>query len=84
MLLGWCALMLGTTLSLHAIDNHETIIAVLAVIFGAVALVLARRIMQLPCPICGANLYSTVRAAVRENAKACVCPQCSGHVQVSK
>ena len=82
LLLGWCGLGLITALSVRQTENMAAVVGGVAIVSGIVALILTRRIMRLSCPACGANLYWSLRGAIRGNTELQVCPHCGGEIQV--
>lgn len=79
-LLGWCALVLVTTAFTYRLQDKEIVISGVAIIAGSAAVFLGRRIMKMPCPACGANLYWSFREARRSHGGLRVCPQCGAGV----
>ena len=81
-LLGWCALVLITTGCTYRQQGKEIVIGGVAIIAGIAAVFLTRRIMKMPCPACGTNLYWSFREARQSDGGLRVCPQCGAGVQV--
>lgn len=79
-LLCWCALVLVTTACTYRLQGKEIVISGVAIIAGIASMFLARRIMQMPCTTCGANLYWSIRKARHNAGGLRVCPQCGARV----
>lgn len=56
--------------------HSQSVVAVTAIVAGIVALLLVRRLLKLPCPGCGTNLYGPIRATLRSKAPLPECPEC--------
>lgn len=75
-MLGWCAVVLAAAPALDGTRDEGIVLGGIAIVAGLVALLLARRLMRMPCPACGTNLYRPLRAATRRGSRLAACPRC--------
>lgn len=75
-IVGWCGLLLAALSALGEKLDKGFILAGIAIVASLIGLLLARRVVRIPCAACGTNLYGAVRAAKRRGARLTACPNC--------